>query len=195
MLGTWRYVNYNYDEIELLISCVLIYSLLHCTQPTYIRNTRFPGGIPKNSEAAKENYFVCSGSPAENGVSKEQLHPFPRCAMHASYIKKKDELMTKLMKVGFCYSQPMHVSNHNEVSFGPSSSANLSLSSIKEWCDAPDIWRKINVDGEWSFESKLYGDLWVKSDPNGVLDAHQARRKLNKPRKWDMVEVEQLFST
>jgi len=171
-----------------------IFSLLfNTTQPTYVEKNTFPNGIPKNSEAAKDNYYISAGSPAENEITEEQLHPFPRCAMHASYIKGKNhgELVTNLMKVGFCFSQPIHVSNDSEVSFVKPTSVN---NSSKGWCNASDVWNKVNVYGEWSFASLKYGDLWIKSDPSGVLDAHRAMRKLNNPHEWDMGEVHQLFS-
>jgi hypothetical protein len=58
----------------------------HFEADTYEDTPFFPNGYPIGSVAAARLSYMSAGSPAENGVTAEMLRPFPRVAIHGSYV-------------------------------------------------------------------------------------------------------------
>jgi len=148
-----------------------------------------PFGWGIGSNLGSNDYsFISPGSPEENGVVEEMRLPIPRIAMHLNYMVLnqnvhdegiRDNIVSKVMKQGYCFSLPL-------VSY------TLNNQSSDETCSGYDIWNDMNNKLEWAFEEDPYGLVWPKYFPNSTLEAHQQRILKNHPHQWDQEELTSL---
>ena len=146
----------------------------------------FPNGYPHefegyNVDFTPDKFAIAKGSLEELGVTPDMLRPFPRVAVHASYIPKgrnralsaRRALVNEILARGYCFSQPLLPS--------------LRDASFVNLCQQffPNITEDINARCEWTFEVTPFWDY----DDEGVRKAHLDRMKRNIPRDWDVDEL------
>ena len=153
----------------------------------------FPNGFPIGSDIASSYPQVTPGSPAENGVTAEMLLPFPRVAVHGSWIPggrlayRRLKKTADIMRRGYCFSQPLHLFNNSS---NATSSSGLEL--MQRRCKTYDVTTgaDIFVDGEWLFEIH---ERWSAYDREGSKQAHLERAQKNTEHNWSKTELDLLF--
>lgn len=114
--------------------------------------------------------------------------PLPRVAQHFGYLYKDEqlqvkastragrrELLSEMMKEGYCYSLPL---------------TNMTAMD-QDRCKEFDLQNDIFLKGEWSFEYTM--SEWLKANATEVELAHKRRAEHNKIRRWDEVALKELF--
>jgi len=159
--------------------------------------------VPKG-KADKKWKYLAVGSPLENGVTVDMLRPFPRCAMHASYMSgnkrvngdpaARSGMVSNIMKSGFCWSLPIEtITTTNSTMTSQYDPYVQHCRNKKGLLKNVDVMNDYNGPLEWHFEVSSYGVLWPYYDPEGTLLAHQERMRRNQPREWDLQELERLM--
>jgi hypothetical protein len=145
--------------------------------------TDIHGGGFREDDVFAKRVPIKTGSPGENGVTKEMLKPFPRVAVHAGYLFKKYSgfkmerriiTVRNYMQRGFCFSLP--------------------YDAIGEPCRCGrfNVSTEINIQSEWFFQRDL-GNRWAKYNLAGAKQAHKERVERNIPHAWDAKEMYRLF--
>ena len=155
-------------------------------EPDDIFGPYFRTGFPNTSEKVVNEFpYIATGSPADNGVTREMLLPFPRVCIHGSYISGGDQrepefrsvVVSQVLRRGYCFSQPRSV---------------WSTPEFKRRCQSLDVAHDMNFKNEWVFE--MWSNPWTLLETREHIQiAHLDRLGRNQNRTWDLDEIQRLF--